>query len=178
LPICGPRVSIFQFRVSAFGSSLFTRHCPCDFPSSIFALGLVTLHSSLPLPSVHRIIGSLSDFRLPICGPRVSIFQFRVSAFGSSLFTRHCPCDFPSSIFALGLVTRHSSLVTALAIGSSGLCWLSTDHKALPPARCSNSLSFHQHRQRAILTSLFSSTSRETGKRTFFLYLFSITSRD
>ena len=66
-------------------------------------------------------------------------------------------------------VPSGSLLLSREDLSSSAFCRFIPAH---------NSLSFHQHCQREVLTPFLSSTSRETCKRTFFLHVFSITSPD
>ncbi|MGA3168033.1 MAG: hypothetical protein ABSF14_18145, partial [Terriglobia bacterium] len=54
-------------------------------------------------------------------------------------------------------------------------CLLPTAYRLLPSAYCANPLYYHQHNGKETITRLFSSTSWQTHKLTFFLHVFSTT---
>ena len=71
--------------------------------------------------------------------------------------------------------SRFPPSCTKVRIGSPSRAWPGYCKRK---AQINNTLYFHQHRQRVILTRFISSTSRESHFRAFFLHLFSITSPD
>ena len=88
------------------------------------------------------------------------------------------PCRLLPPVYA----SRQASRPAAQNSGPSGSLLLSREDFS-SSASCRfipahKFLTFHQHRERASITHVFSSTSREGSKRTFFLGLFSSTSRD
>jgi len=99
---------------------------------------------------------------------------------------RHPDCEFSElhtqPTYSPVYTSRHASRHTAQNSRPSGSLLLSREDLS-SSASCRfipahNSISFHEHRERQILTHLFSSISWWGRKATFFLHVFSITSPD